>query len=650
MKYTAFQKGVVGGMLTLTLATVAVPTHRVEAATLQELQAQIQTILAQLQALRNQLPATSNLGSCSLFNTDMTTGRSGNDVTALQRFLISRGHAIPAGATGYFGEQTRSALAQFQSQNGISPAIGYFGPVTRGRINALCATQQTPPTNTNNTGNTSNSGDSTGSNTNKPTTPIIQGEASLENYNATEGEYVNLEEGQKNVSVMNVTFDVQDGDARISRVDLGFTPSSANDETRPWRTFTEVSIYDGSKLLKKINASNRSSWRENNPMTGSYLLRVSGIDWVVDEDSTTELTIKVSTANNIRGSNNGETWRVFIPNNGIRGLDAKRASVYTGNTNSSISFSIDQGGSSDRLTVRRSSADIESMTLQLKDNARSGYLKIFAFDLDTNNSRNDIEIQRLPIQLTVSSGTVATHLHDARIRVGGRTFTRKTIVDGATNTMTFEFNRGEFTIRSGERVTVEVETDFKPLTENNEGVTIVGTVNTNGIIAEGSDDLKGNQLSGTVSGDTHVLYTRGIIGEAGTISSNLTSVDGPANDYVTFSVEVKVTAFGQNVYIPVNVNEAIVYQLQNNTGTTLIDTGVAVLTSNAREQNGYFQISEGETRTLTLEVIYRPGSPMTTARLQLMEINFNNSPSAPTQAWKAFPTKNYQTTTRTIVD
>ncbi|MFA6194327.1 MAG: peptidoglycan-binding domain-containing protein [Patescibacteria group bacterium] len=35
------------------------------------------------------------------------------------------------GATSYFGVLTRTALAEFQAQAGISPASGNFGPITR---------------------------------------------------------------------------------------------------------------------------------------------------------------------------------------------------------------------------------------------------------------------------------------------------------------------------------------------------------------------------------------------------------------------------------------------------------------------------------------------------------------------------------------
>ncbi|PIR85320.1 hypothetical protein COU15_01125, partial [Candidatus Kaiserbacteria bacterium CG10_big_fil_rev_8_21_14_0_10_45_20] len=70
----------------------------------------------------------------SLFDRDLSIGDSGDDVIALQTILINKGYTIPAGATGYFGMQTRSALSAFQTQYTITPAVGYFGPITRAVI------------------------------------------------------------------------------------------------------------------------------------------------------------------------------------------------------------------------------------------------------------------------------------------------------------------------------------------------------------------------------------------------------------------------------------------------------------------------------------------------------------------------------------
>lgn len=45
---------------------------------------------------------------------------SGPEVVKLQNFLKGQGISIPSGSTGYFGNETKSALSQWQSQQGIA--------------------------------------------------------------------------------------------------------------------------------------------------------------------------------------------------------------------------------------------------------------------------------------------------------------------------------------------------------------------------------------------------------------------------------------------------------------------------------------------------------------------------------------------------
>lgn len=640
MKYDTFKKGAAGSMLALALMTTAVPAPRAEAATLEELQTQIQTLLAQLERLRSQVPGSSNLGSCNPFTIDMTVGRSGVEVTNLQKFLMNRGHSIPAGATGFFGEQTRRALAEFQSQNGISPAVGYFGPMTRGKMNALCAAQPSTPTPGTNNGNAG--GTNTGA--------LKGGEATIENFQVVSGDDTSLQEGQKNVPVMEIKFDVEDGDILVSRVDLGFTPEGGNNERDPWDVFSEVSLWNGDERIARIDASEEDNWDEDTPSNGDYRLRFTGLTWIVREGDTANLIVKVTTEGNIKGANDGEGWDIFVPENGIRATDSQRSTIYAGDNDETVTIDIDESGSEDELVVKRSDVDPDATTLQLKDDARSGWMKVFAFDLDTDDSAQDIEIRKLPIELTVSSGTVNTFMRDVRIKVDGKTFTKKTITDGSTNTMLFEFNRGEFVIDAGDTATVEVEVEFKALTDTNEGVTIFGEVDTSGIVAKSSENLSGSQLSGSATGETHVLRTKGLIGAVDGKSASVTSVDGSLNDYATYSIDVEVTAFGQDVYIPTNVATAITYQLEDASGAALSDTGTPILSSTAREQGGYFRISEGDTETITLEVTYKPGVSTTAARLQLLNIAFAGSATTPNQSWSAVPANEYETATRTIVD
>jgi peptidoglycan hydrolase-like protein with peptidoglycan-binding domain len=77
-------------------------------------------------------------GQTNTFNSDLTLGSSGNDVSTLQTFLISSGFDIPAISSGiskkgYFGAQTKSAVIKYQVSVGL-PSTGYVGPLTRARL------------------------------------------------------------------------------------------------------------------------------------------------------------------------------------------------------------------------------------------------------------------------------------------------------------------------------------------------------------------------------------------------------------------------------------------------------------------------------------------------------------------------------------
>jgi hypothetical protein len=65
----------------------------------------------------------------------MTIGATGADVTCLQQALIAGGFAIPAGATGYFGNKTKTAVIAWQKSAGVAPTSGYFGPISRAHWN-----------------------------------------------------------------------------------------------------------------------------------------------------------------------------------------------------------------------------------------------------------------------------------------------------------------------------------------------------------------------------------------------------------------------------------------------------------------------------------------------------------------------------------
>ena len=138
-------------VLNISAQTISIPTGNVATMTSSQKQALIQSltkILAQLTAQLQVLLAQrqNNSGtSTSTVNTltqsfvlsrDLTVGSKGEDVTVLQKFLISRGFLLKI-SDGYFDNETKVALAKYQVSKEIYPALGYFGPKTRNVINPI---------------------------------------------------------------------------------------------------------------------------------------------------------------------------------------------------------------------------------------------------------------------------------------------------------------------------------------------------------------------------------------------------------------------------------------------------------------------------------------------------------------------------------
>jgi hypothetical protein len=88
--------------------------------------------------------STTTIASTStIFSSNLKMGMYSPSTKKLQEYLNSHGFAVSSSGAGspgretmYFGPATRAALAKFQKANGISPAVGFFGPITRAFINS----------------------------------------------------------------------------------------------------------------------------------------------------------------------------------------------------------------------------------------------------------------------------------------------------------------------------------------------------------------------------------------------------------------------------------------------------------------------------------------------------------------------------------
>ncbi|MFZ3073695.1 MAG: peptidoglycan-binding domain-containing protein [Minisyncoccales bacterium] len=160
-------KKLIAGMIALAIAGTTVASNA-QAATAEELAAQIAALQSQLSGLMGQLGGTSsgttasgvtntNIAACTgiTFSRNLTLGSDGNDVKCLQALLNTdtntRVAATGVGSAGYetmyFGGLTKAAVVAFQNKYaaevltpvGLTAGTGFVGASTRAKLNAMLA-------------------------------------------------------------------------------------------------------------------------------------------------------------------------------------------------------------------------------------------------------------------------------------------------------------------------------------------------------------------------------------------------------------------------------------------------------------------------------------------------------------------------------
>ena len=107
--------------------------------------ARIRVLILQVQQMGGQVPGAEQyiLPTQYTFTRNLSFGMTREDIRQLQMYLNAHGAVVAASGAGSignettrFGAATRAALMRFQANVGISPAAGYFGPITRAYVNS----------------------------------------------------------------------------------------------------------------------------------------------------------------------------------------------------------------------------------------------------------------------------------------------------------------------------------------------------------------------------------------------------------------------------------------------------------------------------------------------------------------------------------
>lgn len=490
------------------------------AVTVAELQAQINALMAQLAALSGGSTAVS-----TTFTQDLTVGSTGAQVSALQQVLVSNGYlSMPAGvAMGYFGSLTKSAVMKWQAAVGL-PSTGYFGPLSRAKLNGSAGATGTVP------------GTTVGGVTGSITTPGVEGTLTVSKY-AAPASGTKLNEGATKVGVLGIKLEAKTSDIKIERIKLNL-----GTDTNLYRKIVQkIYVMDGSTVLGSMDVNSDTVVKDGS----NYYITLSGLSYVVPKDSSRNLTVAVDAYSTWDSAFDNDSWTITVPTEGVRGLDGAGINQYGPSSSFSNSFTT-QAELADQATLTLSTNSNTPQDQSVICNSGTNEDQCDQLELlraDFKAEKDAVKITDLAISIDASGSTASStvaYLYDGSTLIGSETVDS---MHGATSTT---FSDIDWTIPAGSTKTLSVRTDIVNVTYS--ATTFVASTTGTKITAENSNGTV-VYPSGTAQGESVIARKAGL--EVTLLSKSISKDDGGAFSSATSSLtanfKVRLTAKGEAV-------------------------------------------------------------------------------------------------------
>ncbi len=560
-----------------------------QAATTEELEAQIAALMAQITALQagTTTTTTTTTGSCASIPAPLTIGSEGANVTALQNRLIAAGQVIPAGATGYFGTQTQSALAAWQAANGVTPAVGYYGPVTMAAMDAKCV----PATDDSDDDATDDEDDSTSG-------ELGDGEGSIESANGVSADESNLEEGTEG-GVLAFELEIE-GDVEIDRLDVyAQEDGSASDDAEDYfvRAFLMV---DGEEVAEvEVEDWDQDDYSVVSGSTGDdYRIRFSGLGLVLADGDEPEMQIGFEVLGSLDSADLSTDWDVEAEE--VRFVDGKGFSD-TFDVNEAETFGFDAEEVAE-LDITESSESPDGTTVEVDTDDTSSEVEIFVFEIEEENGV-DVTINDLTMTASTTEGDVTTTIDEVKLYVDGE----EVGSDSPSASGALVFENLDLMIEGEESVEVTAHVVFNGTEDYTEGDETFLTFNavTEAEDANGNDegDITGSNPT-DFSSDTFTLRSEGLLIDIVSIDEeeDAASFSGDT-DTGTYTFEFTVTAFGDDFYmdeLAANVDYDL--EVDGSNAPSASSTASLDIEADTAGVTADWKLTEGEAVTLTLTV------------------------------------------------
>jgi len=265
-------------------------------------------------------------------------GQRGSAVRNAQACLIEAGYDIPAGATGYYGAQTRNAVREFYADWYGAWSGNNLGPRGVAELRSRLAAETTTGTTAGTTGGTTNQQDQTAALVAAVLAALQQmgiipsatsTQTSTQQQTAAEGVLtvernsdpvsgINLREGETQ-NVLGLRLRATQGDVTVQRIRINW-PTGMD---APHRVLSRVELVDqGGNVLWSANVTSNEGqpfYRETN---GDYYLLITGLNLNVPKDTVKVVYLRATAVSTYPSSAANQTFTLTVPLGGVRAVTA----------------------------------------------------------------------------------------------------------------------------------------------------------------------------------------------------------------------------------------------------------------------------------------------------------------------------------------
>jgi peptidoglycan hydrolase-like protein with peptidoglycan-binding domain len=595
---------------------------------------------------------------------------------------------------GVFGNMTKAKVMAWQASNGLT-ADGVFGPASKAKANGTttggttCPAGQFDPmtgkpcgsTTTYPAGCTSAVGYSTTTgvkcdSTTGGTPGVLSGEGTVKDFSIGSAEESTISEGQDNMEL--AAFDVEldnDGSLKLDRFDLYMGETNTGTESsKPWDYFTKAYLMADGNKIATMDVSSSSDWSEYDTGTLStssqeYRLRFAGLSTILKSNETTTISVAFDAVSNLDSADEGADWEYGIETDSFRFVDAT-GFVFTDGEDLADSFTFDTAEIA-ALKLSAATNDPKSSVIEVSKTSDTNGVVIGMFNVEETA---DVDANVTEMTVTLSSTTSETitdmvkklYLYDGSTKVGEET----------VNSGTVTFDNIDLDVNGDSKVVLTVKADFD---DTNDGVRYqdADTIKVDSVnLVKYTDKFENDESdigaeTGSYAGQSHALYSEGIMVTLDSTSATSVTVDSTNNDRAELTIKFKVAAFGADAYV-VNAKtqtsvgttstttapstvQGVGYHVQyTGTSPSTTESGATTLTSTADEKTNSFEVLEGQTETFTLKVVIaNDGTPDlsgTNVRAILAGLGFASSDSATADSVYTFNLSDYKTDYAIIAD